>query len=383
MSVCSKHYRNAERNGFSLVRSGPVKRGVLLLALVGATAANADCTALSSFVLDSAQPLEEEQTFVLQVKRFCRGYTADVAGIDSPSFEMGYRYLNSVLPTQTDSSVASLLASRYCSAANTSEPAERAYQFYLQQFSDETYPLYNQCNRMDEAGISVSLDPASVLPATFSMQVDYQAESPDSNVHIKADPSSGVTCEWLHGAGKSIVLHSGQQTLLDCVRNDPTQAAYIRIYKVSGTQLNMLTLPWHAEASSRFAVPSADKADAKTPTVKEAGESPKPVILDQSMSSDNPQTEASKSENQQVENTQTEAESGSASDSGSNVSSNSEPSATPSIETTENAMPANASNEGNSNEGKSEAEKEVKVAPLPEPVTDFSGADSLKGSSTP
>ncbi|CAA0121429.1 Uncharacterised protein [BD1-7 clade bacterium] len=259
---------------------GKRSRGVLRMGMAAilvssaSTQASVACTQLVSVSQSGTAALVDQPTLNRHLKQFCRGYASEKAGIKSPSFDLSFRFIAEALnrlpkasALPVDTSVPALVG-RFCDRKTDSGVSDYAYQDYLATVSTAAPTLYQQCGAMEQSGLFIRIEPASFLPNNMTLLISNQTGNEEA-AELQAAGSSEVACHWLSGSVSLSRLPEGKGTILDCTRQDPSRAGYVRLIYLNGGDLQTLTVPWSSmRGHQKRAVETVDKNTDTAPHSK-------------------------------------------------------------------------------------------------------------------
>ncbi|MGC2164578.1 MAG: hypothetical protein WA632_01035 [Gallionella sp.] len=175
---------------------------------------------------------------------FCNEYSKSSGSSSSTSFGASYKFLSASFGSSNVSAEA--VASKYCSASNSSSASKDAYKQYIETISPSAYSAYEQCLKMSKQDLKFSVDVGSILPNQFSISAAYTSSVAGvKSTDVSYSASDGVNCQWDGSKNRKQTIQTGTQSILECRRTDQTKKSFVRLVMSTGTS-EPLTLPWQA-----------------------------------------------------------------------------------------------------------------------------------------
>lgn len=213
--------------------------------VIGSTSAVAQqCESLISLSKLSSTTIADKSAVEQHASNFCSEYSKSGGKSSSSSFGASYKFL-SLSSANADTSVEAI-ASKYCSASSNFSQSSDAYKQYVDSIAPGAFEAYQQCIQLASRDVRFSLSAASTLPSEFSMTVSFTGSgAANKSAEISANPASGISCTWDSKTRPSVVLGTGQTTVLQCKRQEINRRGYVVVARTDGTKESM-TIPWQA-----------------------------------------------------------------------------------------------------------------------------------------
>lgn len=215
----------------------------ILATSLGASAQECESVVALSKVVSTV--VSNRDSVEQHAANFCNEYSRSSGRSSSSSFGASFKFLAASFGSNSAS--VDEVASKYCSASNSSSATKDAYKQYIESISPNAYSAYEQCLRMTKQDLRFSVNLASVLPAQFSMSVAFTSSVSGSQAaKLAYSASDGISCKWGTSSEKTLSMPSGSSALLDCSRTDQTKRGYVMVVRSDATSSDPLTLPWQA-----------------------------------------------------------------------------------------------------------------------------------------
>jgi hypothetical protein len=211
--------------------------------MVGYAHAN-DCVRVIELSKIVKVTTEDKSIFEEHAENFCKEYSKSSGIQKSASYGLSYKFLSASMGSTHQSAVA--IASKFCSATDSSKYRSDAYKQYVETISPGAYSAYEKCIEMSKNNLNFDLDVASVLPDEFSVAVSFTSPSGDDDAKLRFSTSKGVTCNWLQTESQEAKLPSGSSTLLNCSRENQTKKSYVKIVRTDAGKEAIMTIPWQS-----------------------------------------------------------------------------------------------------------------------------------------
>jgi hypothetical protein len=216
-----------------------------LMLLLPTLVAAQECETVIALAKTTNVSVEDRESIEQHATIFCREYRGSHGSSDSGTFSVSYNFLAASLGMANAS--AELVASKYCTAGETSTVRNNVYRHYVEYISPNAYSAYEQCLRMSRQNMRFSVQTGSILPGEFSMLASFISSTGQTSAKVAYYPSSGVSCSWDGLEGAERILSSGSSALLQCKRADITKPSYVHVTrKDEGSGEEQLILPWKA-----------------------------------------------------------------------------------------------------------------------------------------
>nr|VFJ60832.1 MAG: hypothetical protein BECKFM1743C_GA0114222_102816 [Candidatus Kentron sp. FM]VFJ61911.1 MAG: hypothetical protein BECKFM1743A_GA0114220_102954 [Candidatus Kentron sp. FM]VFK12831.1 MAG: hypothetical protein BECKFM1743B_GA0114221_102574 [Candidatus Kentron sp. FM] len=215
--------------------------GIILCALAALSAAAEECMDIIAPSLAIPVEIEDRTSVERYAQNFCKFYGQSSKAMKGADYGLAYRVLSASMGAAGEEAVAA----RYCSAADSKTTKKDVYRRYMRTLSPKGYFAYRQCRTMAEDNVAITLDPASLLPSEFSVDVIFTPSDSDETARMRHDPSKDIDCRWIQSNEPVITLNAESSTaLLHCERIVYSKAGYVKIARVNGQQV--VTIPWQA-----------------------------------------------------------------------------------------------------------------------------------------
>jgi hypothetical protein len=212
---------------------------VLLVASSNATAEQ--CESVIGLSKLSSASVAEKSAVEQHASNFCSQYSRTGGRSTDSNFGVSYKFL-SLSSGNADTSIEAI-ASKYCSVSSAFSQSSDAYRHYIESIAPGAYESYQQCIQLANRDVRFSLSSASILPEEFSMTVSFFGSTPDSkSAKLSANPASGISCNWDGNTEPSVVINTGQTTVLRCTRQATNKRGYVVIARTDGKET--MTIPW-------------------------------------------------------------------------------------------------------------------------------------------
>lgn len=218
--------------------------GVAFVSAFSAPAIAQNCESVIALSKVVNTTVSDKDSLEQHASNFCNEYSKAQGSGKSSSFGASFKFLSASFGSSTVS--AETVASKYCSANNSSVASKDAYKNYIETISPNAYSAYEQCLRMANDHLQFSVDIAGILPTEFSISASFVSPiRAATNAEVSYSASKDVNCKWDDGPDKKIAIQTGGTAILECSRTDSTVKSYVRLVRKDGPG-QPLILPWQA-----------------------------------------------------------------------------------------------------------------------------------------
>lgn len=215
----------------------------VLLAL-SCSALAQECESVVALSKVVSTVVSDKESVDQHAANFCSEYAKSSGRNSSASFGASYKFLSASLGKSNASHEE--VASKYCSASNSSWATKDAYRQYIESISPNAYSAYEQCLRMStKQDLKFNVNLGSVLPDEFSMSVAFVSQvSGSQTAKLAFSTSSGISCKWNGANDSTLTMTSGTSAILECTRTDQTRRGYVNVVRTDAGSGAPLILPW-------------------------------------------------------------------------------------------------------------------------------------------
>ena len=229
---------------------------VLLVATMPLAAFAQNCESVIALSKTTSALVSGQSNFQQEASNFCKEYSSAKQAGASMSAGGSYGLFSASVGMNNQSAEA--IASKYCSASDSSTASQSAYRSYVESISPNAYEAYARCVDFSTGSLKFGVDSGSILPAEFTVSASYTSPNQASKEsRLEITPSTGVECNHIGVPTKLIVIPTGASASITCKRTNTAAPGYVKFVNASSSRLNdYLTLPWPAYAADGNPVPS-------------------------------------------------------------------------------------------------------------------------------
>ena len=201
-----------------------------------------ECSSIIALSKTTSSTIKNRDTFEKHVSNFCKEYSKATGSSNSRQYGISYEFLSLSMGSSRTNSES--IASKYCSASNSTKSSKDAYKEYIETISPYAYSSYKDCISMSKEDLKFKLDLASMLPNEFSLSVLFSSQTREDTAELSFYAPKGVTCSWHEFNTTSISIPSGSTSLLNCSRENSHKRTYVKVIRKDGN--TQLSIPWGA-----------------------------------------------------------------------------------------------------------------------------------------
>jgi len=201
-----------------------------------------ECSSIIALSKTTSSTVKSKDTFERHVNNFCSEYSRATGSNRSSQYGISYKFLS--LSMGSNSANSESLASKYCSASDSTESSNDAYKEYIETISPYAYSAYQSCLDMSKNNLKFKLDMASLLPKRFSLFVQFNSNSQEDATLSFFAPEE-VSCSWHQFDTPTIAIPSGSTALLNCSRKNSQQRTYVQVFRTNAST-TPISIPWGA-----------------------------------------------------------------------------------------------------------------------------------------
>jgi H-type lectin domain len=227
-------------------RSNSMKVCILLVLLTYSTRGFAqDCSSVIALSKTVATTVSDQESVEKHASNFCREYARGNTSTTGTSFGASFKFLSASFG-QSNASTETV-ASKYCSASDSSAASKDAFRQYVENISPNAYYAYEQCLKLSRSDLTFNVNVGSILPTQFTMSAAFASRVRGSqSATVLVSSSDGIACTWRGVAGEERTLQSPSTAVLDCRRSSQGTAGFVSLVRSDGTGTEPLTLQWPA-----------------------------------------------------------------------------------------------------------------------------------------
>jgi len=219
-----------------------------------------DCESIIALSKTVATTVQDKNAVEANSSAFCSEYAQAKKTGRSMAASASYKFLSASYGTSQVSEEE--IASKYCSVSDNYSKRNDAYRQYVESISPNAYQAYEQCLEMARRDLKFKITAATLLPTELSVSVTFVQSIANAKASLSYNTSSGISCDWSHGAGPEFNFNSAGSTGLNCKRADASKKGYIVIRRTNSSE--ELALSWLAMNSQGLPIDVIADMQAKS-----------------------------------------------------------------------------------------------------------------------
>jgi hypothetical protein len=221
------------------------KLSLVAVILSSCSYASANCENIFALAKTKSNTVTNKSSFETMAANFCKEYASSRQSGKAMNAGGSYGMFSAQVGMSNQSAEA--VASKYCSAQDSSKSDQSAYQSYAETLAPQAFDAYNRCTAASE-DVQYVVD-SGILEREFAVSLGFRSgHTGVSSADIEVTASKGLQCSIGGSSVANFNLATGGTRTVKCERTDPRTDGYVRFVNRSSAA-RPVTFPWPASPS--------------------------------------------------------------------------------------------------------------------------------------